>query len=88
MCQIICNTPYVLLANHIEDKDIILIYSVAKLERVASEMKSRGWKEEKRLDIPPGPCDTFRDPDGNYIARFENQNFGINTKFNGRIDLK
>ena len=39
--------PYILLADHIERKDLILIYRVDHIDKTCSELKSRGWIEEK-----------------------------------------
>lgn len=56
--------PYIsciLLANHLEKNDIVLIYNVSNLEKTVFQLRSKGWEEEKRLEIPPGPCCTFHD---------------------------
>ena len=50
-----------------------MIYRVNNLDDTASTLRSQGWKEDKMLEIPPGPCYTFRDPAGNAIAIYENQ---------------
>ena len=78
--------PFVLLANHIQRKDIILIYRVSNLEDTVSELRSSGWMEENNLEIPPGPCYTFRDPAGNHIAIYENQRPTVMEEFEGRFD--
>ena len=78
--------PYVLLADHIQKKDVMLIYRVANLEQSASELKSKGWKEENRIEIPPGPCCTFRDPAGNALVIYENKRPYVMREFTGRID--
>jgi predicted enzyme related to lactoylglutathione lyase len=78
--------PFVLLANHLKKKDIILIYRVSNLDDTASELRSRGWKEENKLEIPLGPCYTFRDPADNSIAIYENQRPTVMNEFKGRID--
>jgi len=80
--------PHILLADHIERKDLMLIYRVDNLESAASELRSKGWKEEKGLEIPSGPCYTFRDPAQNSIAIYENQRPDIMKEFKGRIDKK
>ena len=51
----------------------MLIYQVNNLDKIFSELTSRGWIEEKRLEIPNGPCCTFRDPVGNHIGKYENK---------------
>ena len=80
--------PHILLADHIERKDMMLIYRVSNLESAASELRKKGWKEEKSLEIPNGPCYTFRDPAENLIAIYENTRPGVMKEFMGRIDLE
>ena len=78
--------PYVLLADHISKNDVMLIYQVSKLEKAAAELKLKGWKEENRIEIPLGPCCTFRDPAGNALVIYENQRPSVMQEFEGRID--
>ena len=78
--------PYILLADHIKKKDLMLIYRVNDLDKSASELRSRGWREEKSLEIPNGPCLTFRDPADNPIVIYENRRPYIMKDFKGRID--
>ena len=75
--------PLLLLADHI---DMIMIYRVSNLDNTASTLRSQGWKEAKTLEIPSGPCHTFRDPAGNCIAIYENLRPDVMKQFNGRID--
>ncbi len=49
-----------------------MIYRVISLDITASTLRSQGWKEAKTLEIPLGPCYTFRDSAGNCIAIYEN----------------
>ena len=78
--------PYVLLADHIKERDVMLVYRVANLEVVTTELKSKGWKEENRIEIPPGPCCVFRDPAGNALVIYENVRPYVMQEFRGRID--
>ena len=78
--------PHILLANHLVRKDLILIYRVSSLDIAASELRARGWKEEKSLEIPNGPCLTFRDPADNSIVIYENRRPHVMRDFKGRID--
>lgn len=80
--------PYISLANHIEKNDIVLIYRVSNLEKTAFQLRSKGWKEEKRLEIPPGPCCTFRDPADNHIAIYEKLRPDVMKEFKGQIDVQ
>jgi predicted enzyme related to lactoylglutathione lyase len=77
--------PLLLLADHIKKNDLIMIYRVNSLDSTASTLRSKGWKEEKMLEIPPGPCYIFRDPSGNAIAIYENLRPEVVEQFNGRI---
>ena len=64
----------------------MLIYRVANLELVVTNLMSKGWKEENRIEIPPGPCCVFRDPAGNALVIYENARPYIMQEFTGRID--
>lgn len=78
--------PYVLLADHIKSKDVMLIYRVENLENTIKQLKSRGWKEENRVEIPPGPCCTFRDPADNALVIYENKRPYVMQEFRGKVD--
>lgn len=84
--KISTNEPHILLADHIEKKDLILNYRVNNLDKTFSELKSRGWIEEKKIEILNDPCYTFRDPAGNHIAIYENKRPDVMKEFKGRID--
>ena len=78
--------PYVLLADHINKNDVMLIYRVENLQSAIKELKSKNWKEESTIEIPPGPCCTFRDPAGNALVIYENMRPFVIEQFKGRID--
>lgn len=78
--------PYVLLADHIHKNDVMQIYRVENLENAVTQLKSKGWIEENRIEIPPGPCCTFRDPAGNALVIYENKRPYIMQEFKGKID--
>jgi catechol 2,3-dioxygenase-like lactoylglutathione lyase family enzyme len=78
--------PHLLLADHINEKDLMLIYRVNSLDKASTELKSRGWREESRIEIPPGPCCTFRDPAGNALVIYENVRPAVMQEFTGKID--
>ena len=78
--------PYVLLADHIRKNDVMLVYQVENLDNAIKQLKSKGWKEENRIEIPPGPCCTFRDPAGNALVIYENVRPHTMDEFRGKID--
>ncbi|MGN6623112.1 MAG: VOC family protein [Candidatus Nitrosocosmicus sp.] len=65
-----------------------MIYRVNNIDKTFFELKSRGRIEEKKIEIPNGPCYTFRDPAGNHIAIYENKRPDVMKEFKGRIDDK
>jgi hypothetical protein len=88
-CTHVSNSgPILLLAEHIKKNDLIMIYRVNNLDDTASTLRSQGWNEEKMLEIPLGPCLTFRDRAGNTIAIYDNQRPEFVKQFKGRIDKK
>jgi hypothetical protein len=78
--------PYILLADHIERKDMMMIYQVDNLETATADLRAKGWIEEKTIEIPPGPCSTFRDPAGNALVIYENKRPSVMKEFRGKID--
>ncbi|MGN6821163.1 MAG: VOC family protein [Candidatus Nitrosocosmicus sp.] len=65
-----------------------MIYRVNNIDKTFFELKSRGWIEEKKIEIPNGPWYTFRDPAGNHIAIYENTRPDVMKEFKGWIDDK
>jgi hypothetical protein len=78
--------PHILLADHIQKNDTMLIYQVENLDTAIEQLKSKGWKEENRIEIPPGPCCTFRDPAGNALVIYENIRPHVLNDLRGKID--
>jgi catechol 2,3-dioxygenase-like lactoylglutathione lyase family enzyme len=81
-------SPYILLADHLNKNDVMLIYQVENLDNAIKYLKSKGWKEEEgdRIEIPPGPCCAFRDPAGNALVIYENARPFFMKEFKGRVD--
>ena len=78
--------PLILLAEHLEKGKLIHIYRVNDIEKTKKELKAKGWIEHDSLEIPPGPCSTFSDPENNWLAIYENKRPGVIQNFKGRID--
>ena len=65
--------PYLLLADHLQQKKPVLIYRVDNIQKAAHELRSRGWLQaDGPFEIPNGPCYTFQDPIGMRLAIYEN----------------
>jgi hypothetical protein len=59
MIELTDGPPDVLLTDHLEGDRAIYIYRVDDLRTAASALKRRGLKDERRLEIPMGPCSSF-----------------------------
>jgi hypothetical protein len=79
--------PLVLLADHVEGERPILVYRVGDLSASTAGLESRGWTPDARLEIPHGPCVSFRTQGGHRIALYELTRPGVVDHFNGRRDF-
>jgi hypothetical protein len=79
--------PHILLTDHLDGPQTILIYRVNKLEPALAELKARGWKKGERLEIPMGPCCSFATPGGQRIAVYELSRPQVAEHFFGRRDF-
>jgi glyoxalase/bleomycin resistance protein/dioxygenase superfamily protein len=79
--------PLVLLADHVKGERPILVYRVADLDAALARLQSRGWQRQQTLEIPHGPCCSFRGPGGHRIALYQLTRPGVATHFDGRRDF-
>jgi hypothetical protein len=87
MIELSDDPPRILLADHLEGDQPILIYAVDSLKQARADLRARGWKPERTLEIPPGPACTFRGPGGHRIALYEPTRLGVIDHFAGRNDF-
>jgi len=71
MIELTEEPPRILIAGHLAGERPILVYRVASLTDALDEMERRGWKRAQTLEIPHGPCCSFRAPGGQRIALYE-----------------
>ena len=69
--QFTTGPPLVLLADHVEGERPILVYRVADLDAALAGLAARGWRRQPTLEIPHGPCCSFRTPEGHRIALYQ-----------------
>ena len=50
-------------------------------------LEGRGWQREGTLEIPTGPCCSFRSPGGHRIAIYERTRPFVEDSFAGRRDF-
>lgn len=79
--------PLVLLADHVEGDRPILVYRVADLGAALVALAARGWERQQRLEIPQGPCCSFRTPGGHRIALYQLTRAEVASHFDGRRDF-
>jgi hypothetical protein len=79
--------PLVLLADHVEGDRPILVYRVADLGAALVELAAHGWERQQTLEIPRGPCCSFRTPGGHRIALYQLTRPEVAFHFDGRRDF-
>jgi hypothetical protein len=79
--------PRVLLTDHLEGERPILVYRVADLDAAVAALRDRGWSPERSLEIPHGPCSSFRSPGGHRVALYQLVRPEVGRHFEGRRDF-
>jgi hypothetical protein len=79
--------PRLLLADHLEGDAPILVYRVPSLETALVELKGRGWKRGRTLELPMGPAHSFIAPGGQRFALYEATRPGVVERFAGQRDF-
>jgi len=87
MIELTDGPPHVLLTDHLEGDRPVYIYRVSNLRQAVAALKKRGLKDERRLEIPMGPCSSFTSPAGHRIALYEAARPGVLEHFMGRRDF-
>ena len=88
MLELGSSGPRVLLTDHLEDKRTVLIYRVEDLDRTLKELKAKGWKKGRSLEIPHGPCVSFATPGGQRVAIYQLARPDVAKHFEGRVDFE
>jgi hypothetical protein len=87
MVELSAEPPEILLTDHLEGDRPILVYRVADLTASLAELAGRGLIPERSLEIPHGPCSSFRTPGGHRIALYELARPDVIRHFEGRRDF-
>lgn len=87
MIELTTDPPRILLTDHLEGDRPILVYRVADLSAALAELEGRGWTPERSLEIPHGPCSSFRTPGGHRIALYQLTRPEVVRHFEGRHDF-
>jgi hypothetical protein len=78
--------PAILLSGHLEGTTPILIYRVADYRSAVARLRAAGVRELRELEIPHGPCASFRAAGGQRLAVYELTRPHVDQHFAGRID--
>lgn len=87
MVELTDGPPQVLLTDHLDGAETILIYRVGDLAATLGDLEGRGWDRAPSFEIPQGPCCSFRTPGGQRIALYEPTRPGVLAHFRGRRDF-
>ncbi|HYM52088.1 MAG TPA: hypothetical protein VEW45_01225 [Candidatus Dormibacteraeota bacterium] len=87
MVELSDRPPRILLTDHLEGHQPVLVYRVADLRATLDELEARGWQREGMLEIPQGPCCSFRAPGGHRIAVYQRTRPEVEATFAGRRDF-
>jgi hypothetical protein len=79
--------PGVLLTSHVEGDRPILVYRVPDHHATVAALRERGWTPTRSLEIPQGPCSSFRSPGGHRIAVYQLVRPTVLEHFTGRRDF-
>jgi hypothetical protein len=77
--------PLVLLSGHLDGEQPILVYRVEDYGATVGRLRAAGV-DLHELEIPHGPCASFRAPGGQRLAVYELTRPGANDYFTGRLD--
>jgi catechol 2,3-dioxygenase-like lactoylglutathione lyase family enzyme len=78
--------PSILLSGHLEGENPILIYRVDDYAAAVEALRAACADELHELEIPHGPCASFRAEGGQRLAVYELTRPGAARHFDGRFD--
>ena len=79
--------PRVVLADHLAGDAPVLLHRVSDLDETLAELAARGLRPEARLELPLGPCATFRTPGGQRLGLYQLTRPHVDDHFAGRADF-
>ena len=78
--------PAILLSGHLEGENPILVYRVADYAATVAALRASGIGPIRELEIPHGPCASFRAAGGQRYAVYQLVRPGAADHFAGRVD--
>ena len=87
MVELTEGPPHVLLSEHLEGEQAVLVYRVPDMAKAIRELESRGWQRGHQLEIPHGPVCSFTTPGGHRLAIYQLTRPEAGEHFAGRRDF-
>ena len=87
MVELASGPPAILLTDHVAGERPILVYRVTDLSLATAGLRARGWVPDRSLEIPPGPCTSFRTSAGHRFAFYQLVRPGVLEHLAGRRDF-
>jgi catechol 2,3-dioxygenase-like lactoylglutathione lyase family enzyme len=79
--------PRLVLADHLTGEAPVLLHRVSDLGETLAQLTERGLRLERRVELPLGPCATFRSPGGQRLGLYELTRPQVDEHFAGRADF-
>ncbi len=79
--------PRLVLAGHLAGEAPVLLHRVSDLDATLTELAARGLRIEARVELPLGPCATFRSPGGQRLGLYQRTRPDVDEHFAGRADF-
>ena len=87
MVELTERPPHILLAEHLEGDQPVMVYRVADMAKAFEQLTSRGWQRGHTLEIPHGPVCSFTTPGGHRLAIYQLTRPEAGDHFVGRRDF-
>jgi hypothetical protein len=71
MVELATGPPHLVLTDHLGGERPIFIYRVADLAAELGRLEARGWRQERTIEIPMGPCCSFKTLGGHRVALYQ-----------------
>jgi predicted enzyme related to lactoylglutathione lyase len=79
--------PRLVLADHLAGEAPVLLHRVSNLDETIGQLGARGLQLEGRVELPLGPCATFRSPGGQRLGLYQLTRPQVDQNFVGRADF-
>ena len=79
--------PRLVLADHLAGDAPVLLHRVSDIDATLALLTPRGLRLEGRVELPLGPCATFRSPGGQRLGLYQLTRPEVDEQFVGRTDF-